>query len=220
MYLFGRKQGINEVEQSKIITPEISLGCNMSFDDGSMYHNTKCYSFILAKPSDLAYKFYLSVLNSKILWFFLSNTGYVLRGGYFTFKTNYLYPFPLPGLPETADKFSQKADLMLSLNQQLQELVSKFVRSLQRKFDSLNELSKKIQNCHELTYAEFIKELGKKKIKMGLADEAEWEEYFLDEQTKAKQLAAEIECTDREIDQMVYKLYDLTDDEIAIIEAS
>ncbi|NRD69645.1 N-6 DNA methylase [Psychrobacter okhotskensis] len=218
-YLFGRKQGINEVEQSKIITPEISLGCNMSFDVGSMYHNTKCYSFILDKPSDLAYKFYLSVLNSKILWFFLSNTGYVLRGGYFTFKTNYLYPFPLPKLPDNAKYFSQKADLMLSLNEQLQNSTGKFVRTLQRKFD-IDKLSKKLENWHELTYAEFIKELGKKKIKMSLGDEAEWEEYFLAEQTKAKQLIAEIERTDREIDQMVYKLYDLTDAEIAIIEAS
>jgi len=33
-------------------------------------------------------------------------------------------------------------------------------------------------------------------------------------------LMADIGHTDREIDQMVYKLYDLTDDEIAIIEAS
>lgn len=218
-YLFGRKQGINEVEQSKIITPEISLGCNMSFDVGSMYHNTKCYSFILDKPSDLAYKFYLSVLNSKILWFFLSNTGYVLRGGYFTFKTNYLYPFPLPKLPNNAKDLAQKADLMLSLNEQLQDSTGKFIRTLQRKFD-IDKLSKKLESWHELTYADFIKELGKKKIKMGLADEAEWEEYFLAEQTKAKQLMADIKRTDREIDQMVYKLYDLTDDEIAIIEAS
>lgn len=218
-YLFGRKQGINEVEQSKIITPEISLGCNMSFDVGSMYHNTKCYSFILDKPSDLAYKFYLSVLNSKILWFFLSNTGYVLRGGYFTFKTNYLYPFPLPELPVNAKDFSQKADIMLSLNEQLQDLTGKFIRTLQRKFE-IDKLSKKLENWYELTYAEFIKELSKKKIKMSLGDEAEWEEYFLAEQTKAQKLIAEIERTDREIDQMVYKLYDLTDDEIAIIEAS
>ncbi|AOY43711.1 MULTISPECIES: Eco57I restriction-modification methylase domain-containing protein [Psychrobacter] len=218
-YLFGRKQGINEVEQSKIITPEISLGCNMSFDVGSMYHNTKCYSFILDKPSDLAYKFYLSVLNSKILWFFLSNTGYVLRGGYFTFKTNYLYPFPLPKLPNNAKDFVEKVDLMLSLNEQLQDSTGKFIRTLQRKFD-IDKLSKKLESWHELTYADFIKELGKKKIKMSLSDEAEWEEYFLAEQTKAKQLMADIKRTDREIDQMVYKLYDLTDDEIAIIEAS
>ena len=35
------------------------------------------------------------MLNSKLLWFFLNSTGYVLRGGYFTFKTEYLKPFPV-----------------------------------------------------------------------------------------------------------------------------
>jgi len=124
----------------------------------------------------------------------------------------------LPIIPEDKN-LAEKADLMLSLNEQLQDLTGKFVRTLQRKF-KIDKLSKKLENWYELTYAEFIKELAKKKIKMGLADEAEWEEYFLAEQAKAKQLMADIERTDREIDQMVYKLYDLTDDEIAIIEAS
>ena len=116
-------------------------------------------------------------------------------------------------------KLSQKSEMMLSLNEELQTLSEKFIRTLQRKFD-IDKLSKKLENWHEITYAEFIKELAKKKIKMSLADEAEWEEYFLAEQTKAKQLIAEIDRTDREIDQMVYQLYDLTAAEIAIIEAS
>ena len=143
----------------------------------------------------------------------------MLRGGYFRFKTKYLYPFPLPELPENSESYSQKADLMLSLNEQLQDLTGKFIRILQRKFE-IEKLSKKLENWHELTYAEFIKELAKKKVKMSLSEEAEWEEYFLAEQAKAQQLMLQIENTDKEIDQMVYKLYDLTDDEIAIIEAS
>ena len=218
-YLFGRKQGISEVEIPKIMTSEIANYPSMTFDNGKMYHATTVYSFILRKPSELAYKFYLSILNSKLLWFYLSNTGTVLRGGYFRFKTKYLYPFPLPELPENSESYSQKADLMLSLNEQLQDLTGKFIRILQRKFE-IEKLSKKLENWHELTYAEFIKELAKKKVKMSLSEEAEWEEYFLAEQAKAQQLMLQIENTDKEIDQMVYKLYDLTDDEIAIIEAS
>ena len=124
----------------------------------------------------------------------------------------------LPIIPEDKN-LAQKADLMLSLNEQLQDLTGKFIRTLQRKFE-IEKLSKKLENWYELTYAEFIKELAKKKVKMSLSDEAEWEEYFLAEQAKAQQLMLQIENTDKEIDQMVYKLYDLTDDEIAIIEAS
>ena len=37
---------------------------------------------------------------------------------------------------------------------------------------------------------------------------------------KALELKAQIEKTDKEIDQMVYALYELTEDEIKIVEAS
>jgi hypothetical protein len=41
----------------------------------------------------------LGLLNAKILWYFLSLTGNVLRGGYLRFKTEYLKPFPIPRSP-------------------------------------------------------------------------------------------------------------------------
>ncbi len=67
---------------------------------------------------------------------------------------------------------------------------------------------------------DFFKELAKKKIKLSLADEAEWEEYFNAESKKVLELKSKIDATDKEIDQMVYKLYDLTEEEIAIVEKS
>jgi adenine-specific DNA-methyltransferase len=40
--------------------------------------------------------YYLALLNSDALTFFLKETGTGLRGGYFTMKTDYLNPFPIP----------------------------------------------------------------------------------------------------------------------------
>ena len=48
----------------------------------------------------------------------------------------------------------------------------------------------------------------------------EWMEVFETKKTEAQTLKAEINKTDVEIDQMVYKLYELTDEEIAIVENS
>ncbi len=48
----------------------------------------------------------------------------------------------------------------------------------------------------------------------------EWEEYFNSYKSEINQLQIKIELTDKEIDQMVYQLYGLTDDEIAIVENS
>jgi len=104
-YAYIYPKNLMEFEQKKIVTPEISFGCNMTYDFEGVYHNTKCYSFVFNDNVKESPFFFLALLNSKLLWFFLSSTGYVLRGGYFVFKTNYLMPFPLPAeLGEQAQK--------------------------------------------------------------------------------------------------------------------
>jgi hypothetical protein len=122
-------------------------------------------------------------------------------------------------IPENKQPFIERADLMHSLKNSLQEIVQKFQRSIERKFN-LDSLPKKLEDWYLLSYSDFIKELAKKKIKLSLSDEAEWEEYFNTESKKALELKYKIDATDKEIDQMVYKLYDLTEEEIAIVEKS
>jgi hypothetical protein len=98
-YSLHRSREMSLFEQEKIITPEISLGTNMTFDGKKLYHNTKCYSLVIGELfKDYSIKGLLGILNSKLMWYFLSNTGYVLRGGFFTFKTQYLEHFPIPDL--------------------------------------------------------------------------------------------------------------------------
>ncbi len=71
-----------------------------------------------------------------------------------------------------------------------------------------------------LSYADFIKELAKKKVKLSLSEEAEWEDYFMQESKKALDLKAQIDTTDKAIDKMVYELYGLSEEEIEIVENS
>ena len=51
-----------------------------------------------------------------------------------------------------------------------------------------------------------------------LRQQDEWEEYFNDYKKQCNELSAQISATDREKDKMVYELYGLTDEEIAIVE--
>ena len=108
---------------------------------------------------------------------------------------------------------------MLSLNNDLQEESQKFQRTIQRKF-ALDVLPKKLQEWYLLSYAEFIKELAKKKIKLSLADEAEWEDYFTTQETKTNALKNQIETTEKIIDNIVYELYGLSQEQIEIVEKS
>jgi len=57
-----------------------------------------------------------------------------------------------------------------------------------------------------------------RKIKLSLAQKAEWEEYFVQESKKAQALKATIDATNKAIDRMVYDLYGLTEAEIGIVE--
>ena len=165
----------------------------------------------------------LAIANSKLLSWYAS-----IKVSNFAKKTfPKLNPKDIKGLPisglvvnQSWFRLQKQAKSITNIHKSLNDLSQKFQRTLLRKFDSLEKLSKKQENWYELTYAEFIKELKKKKITLSLSEEAEWEEYFLTEQQKAVALKTQINQTDKEIDQMVYELYGLTDEEIEIVENS
>ena len=217
-YAYIYPKNLDKFDSSKIMTREISLGCNMTYDsEGKIYHNTKVYSFVKNKKFNVDDKFYLALLNSKVMWFFIKNTGSEYSGGYYVFKTNYLKPFPLPEIPDNAEMFIEKADKMLFLNKNLQELSQKFQRMIMREL-GLEKISTKLQNWYLLNFDEFIKELSKVKVKLSLSQKADWEDYFIAEKSKAETLNNEITKTDKEIDGMVYELYGLSEEEVNIIE--
>jgi hypothetical protein len=82
-----------------------------------------------------------------------------------------------------------------------------------------------LSNWHTLTFPDFIKELNKaikasKGAPLTKKDEFEWMELFEENKKKVVDLKTHIDQTDREIDRMVYALYGLTEEEIAIVEGS
>lgn len=217
-YSLHRAREIKLFEQIKIITPETSFGTNMTLDKGYYYHNTQVYSLIKKTDRKEQYGFLLSLFNSKLMWYFLKNTGTVLRGGFFRFKTSYLENFPIPELQESLQQpFISKADIMLSKNKELNWLSEQFIQLLQAKFFAIN-INNKLQSWYSLTANEFLKELEKQKIKFPLSHQQEWLQYFQEQKTKAINIKQTIEQTDKEIDAMVYELYGLTEEEIKIVE--
>ena len=165
-------------------------------------------------------KFLLTILNSKLLRFLYESQ--INEGGKVFAQVKIIYIDPLPikiiSLPNQ-QPFILKAELMLSLNKNLQEISAKFQRSCERKFENLN-LNKKLLDWYNLSYADFIKELSKQKIKLTLSEEAEWADYFDQEKNKALEIQFKIASTDKEIDQMVYELYGLSEEEIKIVEGN
>lgn len=95
-HAFSRPQNLAEFETVKIMTPDICGKPEMSIDlSGKLYHTTTIYSFAFKTNVNKNPKFFLGLLNSKLMWYFLCATGTPLRGDYRRFKTEYLKPFPI-----------------------------------------------------------------------------------------------------------------------------
>ena len=189
----------------------------ITYDENQFYNLGTTYAITLKEGVNLNLKYLLVLLNSKLISFYylkkFTNESSLTNA----ISTKNLFEIPMK-IKFDQISFIEKADKMLSLNKDLQESSSKFQRTLQRQFEVLEKLPKKLENWYELTFADFLKELKKKKIVLSFEEDEKWEDYFLPQQQKALEIKDQITKTDKEIDAMVYELYGLTDKEIAIVE--
>lgn len=214
----ARTKEIFEVPE-KLLVQRITGGkrpLKVAYDNFGYYNKESINNIILKPDSNFKTRYILTLLNSSLINWFYNNQFTNESTLTVNISKEYLSKIPIKLTEQQI--FIEKADLMIGLNQELQELCLKFQRILQRKFE-LNDLPKKLQNWYLLSYSAFIKELNKKKVKFSLSAEAEWEEYFLQESQRALEMKAKIDATDLEIDRMVYELYNLTDEEIRTVEA-
>jgi hypothetical protein len=82
-------------------------------------------------------------------------------------------------------------------------------------------LSGKLENFWNLDFAAFRAEAKKVfKADLPVKDRDDWEKYLAEKSAEVFKITAELELAEREIDAIVYKLFDLTKDEIKLLEAS
>ncbi len=197
-------------EKPKIIYPNILAKPEFTYDYMSNYTNQKC--FIIA-TSDLKL---LAYLNSTLMFFLFQQLLPKLRGGFFEPSSIFFLKFPVP-------KNIQSKDLDIFAKQQFeyyQSFQAKKQKFLKRVTDNLviEKLSKKLEAFYKIDFKTFLKELKKKKVTLSLKEQDEWEEYFESYQKELLEIKTQIDTTDKQIDEMVYTLYGLNDEDIAVVE--
>jgi len=105
---------------------------------------------------------------------------------------------------------------MLTLNSQLQEKRSRFLRRLTENLEGV-KVTTALQTFDELDFKGFAAELKKQKIKLSLSQQDEWEDYFNQYAISCNELKSQIAATDAEIDDKVFDLYGLTEEEREIV---
>lgn len=90
-------KSLEKFNQPKLSSMEIcTKHPNVTLNDDGIYHTTKVYSYLRQGTDKHSNEYYLAILNSSLMWWFLMHTGDTLQHDSRTMKTNYLNPFPLP----------------------------------------------------------------------------------------------------------------------------
>ncbi len=125
-WCFSRPQNMTEFLSVKVMTPDICARPEMTLDvEGDLYHTTTLYSFVFKHEVKESPYYFLGLLNSKVVWYFIKTTGTPLRGEFYRFKTEYLRPLPIP----TSDPDHQR----------LIEILAGYVLALKREAADLEE---------------------------------------------------------------------------------
>jgi len=204
------KKHIHEFTNEKIFYNQIGHTIDFCLDKDGYYCNDKLY-FITSSSLNLTYL--VSVFNSKVMRYYFSQI-FNFGGGK---GKDAFVGIPIPDINKKNKEFLiDNANIMLDLNKHFQIKKTKFLKRVKDNFD-LDKLSKKLEAFYETDFKTFLKELKKKKVTLTLKDQDEWEEYFEAYQKELLEIKAQIDATDKQIDEMVYELYGLNEDEIKVI---
>lgn len=135
-------------------------------------------------------------------------------------KLIYINELPIKNISLSEQQtFIEKADFMLEKNRELQEKKNKFLNRLKSSF-WIEKISWKLENFHLLDFGDFVKELSKSKVNLSLKDQDEWEDYFASYKKEVLELKMEIDNCDKKIDNMVFDLYGLDEEERKVVLGS
>lgn len=170
-------------------------------------------------------RYLLALLNSNVSWFFFTGITTIFRGGYFRMKNQFLEPLPIPHA-SSAEKAA--LDLLTRATQSAAEKRHELQQAITRRIPDLAadpanaKLTAKLKEWWNLPdFAAFQKEVEKAlKARIPLQERNDWENWITASRAEIHALTAEIARLESEINAKVYALFDLTPDEIALLEAN
>ena len=207
------------MSRSKIVYPEFSQGPKYCMDEEDFYLSNKCF-FIPGTFALLAY------LNCRAAWFWMFGEASPLRGGKWRLelREQYIAKSPIPNMPHTETLRLEALGKLCTNGAKRSFEIQSAVRH--RILTDLAprerpRLSHKLEEWWTLDFGEFRDKVKRVfHAEIPVKERAEWETYLAKNAAEVRKLDAEIEKAERDIDAIVYRLFDLTPDEITLLEAS
>lgn len=202
----------------KISYPHFNDTRNFLFEPLGAFSNDKSY---LIPSNDMTL---LGLLNSRVLWFILSSMSPPVRGGFHELRVQYVEKLPIPAWNDSAR--AELASASEHARKAAQERLT-LQTALTRRIPDLcppgrdPKLTTRFQEWWTLpNFAAFRAEVKKGfKTDIPLAERSAWEDWITRDRAEIARLSAEIAQAEAQIDSIVYSLFDLTPDEIALLES-
>lgn len=209
---------VSHFEGPKIMWSDVASEARCHLDTSGTYGENTCYFLPCDKPGVVGF------LNSKLAWFIVKALTPKAQGGYARFQTQFVEQLPLlDAVVKNAD-LEKAAQLCHELAEQRQKLQQALVRRIPDLClpDREPKLTTKLKEWWALPdFAAFRAEVKKVfKADIPLIDRSDWEDWINRDRAEIARLTAEIAQTEAKIDSIVYDLFDLTEDEIALLEAA
>jgi len=126
-YKYSAARNLEWYNNIKILVPDILVKNRITIDlEGKFYHGPAIHSIILKENSNISIFYLLSLLNSKIFWFFLTRTSTPLRGDAFRLTPAYLRPFPIRTIDFSIPKEKKMHDDLVAMVDRMLELQKKY----------------------------------------------------------------------------------------------
>jgi hypothetical protein len=192
--------------------PEFAIEC-----DG-MFPINKCYGF--------PYKDYAltALLNSGCLWFCFRTISVPKRGGFREATAQHIAPLPYPNftpanlthLAELGEHCTVRATTRFNVHSAVSHRILADLAPPEHA-----NLSRKLEKWWTLDFVAFREEVKKTfRSDIPVKERGDWEAYLAEKGAEVSRLTDEIATAEREIDTVVYDLFDLTPDEITLLESS
>lgn len=206
-----------KMEAPKLVWAHFQLEPSFTLESTSFFLNNKCF-FLPICDWELC-----ALVNSRVLWIYLQSCARIKRGGYIEAEAQYVEQLPIPKMSAAARKklaaLGEACTKAARERYEIQSAVRRRILDLAPPEHS--RLTGKLENWHELDFTGFraaVKQAFRADIP--LKERGDWETYLSECRARVLMLTNEIEIAEREIDKNVYALFDLTADEIALLEAS
>ena len=219
----ARPRTSNFFKEPRILIREITRGnkLNAGFTDNELYNNPGIIN-IIDKDDNTNLNLMLTLLaivNSSFMYFYHLNTSPKAK-----LKTSIPkilikdcenLPIPTRELLLSSN-LNELTTEIIELKKQLINRKENVVSFLSSRFE-LNSVSKKLKSWHLLDIKTLVKELKKQKVNISISEQAELDTYIKDQQEIYNNVQNDYNLLEKKIDNSVFRMFQLSENEIEII---